>query len=147
MRLLKTKNLELYAAVEGSLDEFMPVNGMTVRLKNEQGEIVGTYVTDQNYNGIFVFNDLEPGRYYIELKGEGFATRQGKVNPVQVNAGTTCYKSIYASRGTSTPFDDEVAIDNVQSDEQPSAIYDLSGRRVEKIQKGFYIQNGKKVLK
>jgi hypothetical protein len=28
----------------------------------------------------------------------------------------------------------------------PAAIYDLSGRRVQQVQKGIYIQNGKKVI-
>lgn len=146
VRLRKSTNLEYFAAYPGSLDEYMPANGVTVRLKNADGEIVDTYVTDQNYNGIFVFNDLTPGRYYIELKGEGYLTRQGKVNPTVVKADATSYKSIYVSLGTSTPFDDETAIDDVHSENQPSVISDLSGRRVSSPRKGVYIKDGKKII-
>ena len=46
-------------------------------------------------------------------------------------------------------FDDETTgiseIENVSLDAEN--VYDLSGRRVEKLQKGFYIVNGKKILK
>ena len=45
-------------------------------------------------------------------------------------------------------FDDEAtAIEGVVSEQQEGAIYDLSGRRVQKAQKGIYIINGKKVVK
>ena len=44
--------------------------------------------------------------------------------------------------------DETTAIDNVtDSQEQSSAIYNLAGQRVEKMQRGIYIVNGKKVLK
>ena len=150
----KSNNLELYAAIQGTLDEYMPANGITVRLKNHDEEIVGVYETDQNYNGIFVFYDLPPGRYYIELKGEGFKTRQGKVNATMVKAKTTTYKSIYMVTGTSTPFDDETDGIREMDDEQWtmdngqwSGIYDLSGRRVTSPRKGIYIMNGKKIAR
>ncbi|MBR5051687.1 MAG: N-acetylmuramoyl-L-alanine amidase [Bacteroidaceae bacterium] len=143
----KSSNLELFAAISGSLDEYMPANGITVRLKNSAEEIVGTYETDQNYNGIFVFYDLPPGRYYIELKGEGFRTRQGKVNATTVKAKTTTYKSIFMIAGESTPFDDETGIEAVSgSQHSPQDIYDLSGRRIASPRKGIYIIDGKKVL-
>ena len=147
VRSQKSNNLDYFAACSGSLDEYMPANGVTVRLKNADEEVVGTYVTDQNYNGIFVFNDLPPGRYYIELKGEGYITRQGRVNPTVVKADATAYKSIYVSHGTSTPFDDETGIDEIHSNDQPSLIFDLSGRRVSSPQRGVYIKNGRKIIK
>lgn len=143
----KSSDLELFAAISGSLDEYMPANGITVRLKDSDGEIVGIYETDQNYNGIFVFYDLAPGRYYIELKGEGFRTRQGKALPILVKAKTTAYKSIFMIAGESTPFDDETGIEAVSSSQQsPQNIYDLSGRRITSPRKGIYIIDGKKVL-
>ena len=142
----KSNDLELFTAISGSLDEYMPANGITVRLKNSTEEIVGVYETDQNYNGIFVFYDLPPGRYYIELKGEGFKTRQGKVNATTVKAKTTSYKSIYMITGTSTPFDDEMdSLTPIPSSVGDGKIYDLSGRRVTSPRKGIYIMDGKKV--
>ena len=143
----KSSVLELFAAISGSRDEYMPANGVTVRLKNSDEEIVGIYETDQNYNGIFVFYDLAPGNYYIELKGEGFRTRQGKVNITQVKAKATTYKSIYMISGTSTPFDDETAVEAIPGSQGTSqAVYDLSGRRVTSPRKGIYIQGGKKIV-
>ena len=149
-----SSSLELYAPISGSLDNYMPANGVTVRLKNSKEEIVGTYETDQNYNGIFVFYDLAPGRYYIELKGEGFKTRQGKVFAVVVKAKTTVYKSIYMLRGTSTPFDDEVdGLTTISSPTNEGEIYDLSGRKINgqglngQLPRGIYIIGGKKILK
>jgi hypothetical protein len=150
-----SSDLELFAAISGSLDEYMPANGVTVRLKNTDGEIVGIYETDQNYNGIFVFYDLAPGRYFIELKGEGFRTRQGKMFPVAVKAKTTAYKSIYMIRGTSTPFDDEAdGLTPIPSPVGEGEIYDLSGRKINgqclmgngQLPRGVYIIGGKKIL-
>ena len=146
INLRKTDNLEYFAAYPESFDENMPANGVTVRLKDANGEIVSTYETDQNYNGIFVFNDLTPGRYYIELKGEGLRTRQGRVNLTTVKAKATTYKSIYMIVGTSTPFDDETAIEDIPVETDSHTLYDLSGRKVENPRKGIYIENGKKVV-
>ena len=44
--------------------------------------------------------------------------------------------------------DETTSVDSVtDSQEQSSAIYNLAGQRVEKMQRGIYIVNGKKVLK
>ena len=157
----KSSELSLYAAISGSLDEYMPANGVIVRLKDADDNIVGIYETDQNYNGIFVFYDLAPGRYYIELKGDGYRTRQGKVLPIQVKAKATAYKSINMTRGTSTPFNDEadgiVPIEHstLNAEHDDNAVYDLSGRQLDsqfsilnsQLKKGIYIQNGKKIVR
>jgi hypothetical protein len=47
--------------------------------------------------------------------------------------------------GATDPFVD--AIRNIQNDAQNDAIYNLSGQKVIKAQKGIFIQNGKKVIK
>ena len=62
-------NLYNYSA--GTMDQWAPVNGAVVTLfKN--GQAVGTYTTDQNYNGVFVFENLEPGTYTLGVQAEGF---------------------------------------------------------------------------
>ena len=45
-------------------------------------------------------------------------------------------------------FGDETSIDEVKTENAnvKTAVYDLSGRRVQKAQKGIFIQNGKKVI-
>ena len=52
------------------------------------------------------------------------------------------------SRGFVFDFGEETSIDELKSEDGKvkSAVYDLSGRRVQKAQKGVYIQNGKVVL-
>ena len=52
------------------------------------------------------------------------------------------------SRGFVFDFGEETSIDELKSEDgkMKSAVYDLSGRRVQKAQKGVYIQNGKVVL-
>jgi hypothetical protein len=46
-------------------------------------------------------------------------------------------------------FGDETSIDEVKTEngKVKTAVYDLSGRRVQKAQKGIYIQNGKLMVK
>ena len=51
------------------------------------------------------------------------------------------------ARFLSLDFGTETAIESVESVENNAAVYDLSGRRVQKAQKGLYIVNGKKVVK
>ena len=56
----------LYTPKGGSPDVYKPLNGVEVTLK--QGETtVATYTTDVNYNGAFVFKDLQPGEYTVEF--------------------------------------------------------------------------------
>ena len=38
-------------------------------------------------------------------------------------------------------------IESSELNTQPTVIYDLLGRRVEKMEKGIYIVNGKKIIK
>lgn len=52
-----------------------------------------------------------------------------------------------SARFISLDFGTETAIESVESVENNAAVYDLSGRRVQKAQKGLYIVNGKVVLK
>ena len=52
-----------------------------------------------------------------------------------------------SARFISLDFGTETAIESVESVENNAAVYDLSGRRVQKAQKGLYIVNGKVVIK
>jgi hypothetical protein len=61
----------LYKYNAGSIDQWAPINGAVVTLYKD-GNAVATYTTDQLYNGVFVFDDLEPGTYTIGVEAEGF---------------------------------------------------------------------------
>ena len=61
----------LYKYNAGSIDQWAPINGATVILY-KNGQEVGRYTTDENYNGVFVFEDLEPGTYTLGVEAEGY---------------------------------------------------------------------------
>lgn len=82
-------------------DSYLPINGAMVKLY-KGSELIGIYPTDEFYNGIFVFENLEPGNdYYINVGAEGYSplTHQG---PFTVVANETTYPKLYMSQSTST---------------------------------------------
>lgn len=54
-----------YTPNDTTLDRYLPINNATVTLKNSEGTVVSTYTTDDEYNGVFVFNKVTPGTYTI----------------------------------------------------------------------------------
>ena len=48
-----------------TLDKWLPINNATVTLKNSSGSVVNTYKTDDEYNGVFVFNKVPAGTYSL----------------------------------------------------------------------------------
>ena len=84
----------LYNYASGSIDAHAPINGATVKLY-KGGNLVGTYVTDNNYNGIFVFNGLAPGNdYTISVTANGFEDLTGQ-GSYTVSANETTYMVLY----------------------------------------------------
>ena len=61
----------LYNYNAGTMDQWAPINGAVVILY-KNGQEVARYTTDQNYNGVFVFENLEPGTYTISVEAEGY---------------------------------------------------------------------------
>ena len=54
-----------YTPNSSTLDKFKPINNATVTLKNGNGEVVKTYKTDDEYNGVFVFDKVPAGTYSL----------------------------------------------------------------------------------
>ena len=52
-----------YTPNSSTLDKYKPVNNATVTLKNSSGQVVQTYKTDDEYNGVFVFDKVPAGTY------------------------------------------------------------------------------------
>ncbi len=73
-----------------SLDRFLPLNGCTAIL-NKDGVEVARYTTDFNYNGAFVFKDVEPGTYTITFESEQYLP--GDPVEVEVKAAQISYPS------------------------------------------------------
>ena len=54
-----------YTPNTSTLDKWLPINNATVTLKNSSGNVVQTYKTDDEYNGVFVFNKVPAGTYSL----------------------------------------------------------------------------------
>ena len=95
---------KLYTYTPKSNDQWVPCNGAEVILK-KGGVEVARYNVDTMYNGIFVFEGLEPGEdYSLDASCEGFfpLDDQYKV-PFSVKANETTYPMIYLVDTTWTP--------------------------------------------
>ena len=62
-------NLYKYSA--GSMDQWAPIDNALVTLYKD-GAAVATYTTDTLKNGVFVFENLEPGTYRLDIEAEGY---------------------------------------------------------------------------
>lgn len=69
-------------------DQWLPLNGAVVKLKDNAGTELATYTVDQFYNGVFAFYDLAPGTYKLEFSA---ADHNSGTATVQVEAGKTAY--------------------------------------------------------
>lgn len=102
----KSKSVEnsLYTPKEGTRagDEFWPVMGARVYL-NQNSTNIAQYTTDNNYNGVFVFERLNPGEYTLVIKASGY---EDYITPVTVTANTTTYPKIFLTEGQGTNLDD-----------------------------------------
>ena len=92
----------LYNYMPNSVDAHAPINGATVKLY-KGGTLVGTYQTDNNYNGIFVFNGLTPGNdYTISVTANGYDDLAAQ-GPYTVTANETSYMVLYMTGGATPP--------------------------------------------
>ena len=101
-----------YKANQSSNDKYKPINGAKVVLRNDNGSLVYCncypyvarmlkdqpyYTTDNNYNGIFMFDNLDPGSYTIAVHATGYQDYYGTI---EVNADKTTYSHILLTPGT-----------------------------------------------
>ncbi len=94
----RSRSLEhnLYKYRPNTVDAYYPINGATVTLYKE-GSIIATYTTDNEYNGIFAFNNLEPGTYKLVTSYAGYDNDE---QMVEVTANETTYPLIYLDAAT-----------------------------------------------
>ena len=84
-----------YIPNQNSDDIYKPLNNCTVNLYKD-GVLVDTYVTDDEYNGAFVFYDLEPGDYTLDYECTGYTASQGlKATVVTVKANEISYPKAF----------------------------------------------------
>lgn len=103
-----------YISMPGKYDEFKPINGAKVVLRNAQGQLIKCncypyvarmlknqdyYTTDDNYNGVFMFENLQPGTYSISVHASGYQDYKGTIT---VYADKTVYPEIFLTPGQGT---------------------------------------------
>ena len=103
-----------YIPMSDRNDEFKPINGAKVVLRNAQGQLVKCncypyvkgmlknqdyYTTDGNYNGVFMFENLQPGTYSISVHASGYQDYKGTIT---VYADKTVYPEIFLTPGQGT---------------------------------------------
>ena len=101
----------LFNSMSTSYDDYLPINGAKVVLRDKSGNIIRTecyrhvarhitdqyyYTTDHNYNGIFVFENLQPGTYTLTVHA---AEYEDKTMTVDVVADKTVYPEIFLTPG------------------------------------------------
>ena len=95
-------------------DVYHPINGAKVVLRNSKGEVIKTdcyrhvarklknqdyYTTDHQYNGVFVYENLEPGEYSMSVHASGYKDYTAKIT---VTADKTSYTEIFLTAGQGT---------------------------------------------
>ena len=114
-------NNTLYTYKSGTRagDEYWPVMGAYVYLYKD-GVKVGRYKTDNNYNGVFVFDRLEPGTYTIIVKASGYADY---TTTATVAANTTTYPHLYLTQGQGTDPEEDPDTPDVPTGEKIKGVY------------------------
>lgn len=97
-----------YNGNQNTDDKYKPINGATVTLKKPDGTVVKTYMTDDEYNGVFVFNKVEPGTYNIVCSHPDYAD---VTTSVTVQADKVVYPSVKISEGEQIPVQGHYAYD------------------------------------
>ena len=79
-------NNPLYLYKAGTNDQWLPINKAQVELFDNKGNSIGSYQTDECYNGFYAFFNLEPGKYKIKITAENYETAE---IDAEVKAGET----------------------------------------------------------
>ena len=95
-------------------DIYYPINGAKVVLRDAAGNVIKTdnhkyvardfvnqdiYTTDNYYNGVFVYDNLTPGKYTVYVYANGYANYKAELT---VSAHKTTYTQIFLTPGTGT---------------------------------------------
>lgn len=63
-------------------DKYMPVNGAYVELVDAAGNVLQTRTTDPDYNGVYVFRNVQPGIYTVRTSHDNYYTSEKQVTVV-----------------------------------------------------------------
>ena len=117
MGYIRTKDKQInqtHYSGRSANDIYYPMNGARVVLRNSKTELIKTdpykyvardfvsqaiYTTDGYYNGVFVYDDLAPGKYTVYVHCKGY---KDLVQEVTVTADKTTYLQLFVTAGTGT---------------------------------------------
>ncbi|MDR3287250.1 MAG: N-acetylmuramoyl-L-alanine amidase, partial [Prevotellaceae bacterium] len=79
----------IFTYMAGSNDQWLPLNSATVKLLDAAGtSVLNTYTTDDWYNGVFAFYNLDPGNYKVAFAATDY---DPDTLDVTVQAGKIAY--------------------------------------------------------
>ena len=108
----------LFQYSAGTNDQWLPLNGATVKLL-KNGTEVASYTVDNNYNGVFFFDNLEPGEYTLDATLDGYKPLFDEYKePVTVTANATTYPLLFLENVDYVPPTE--VFENYPEPEQPS---------------------------
>ncbi|MDR1810844.1 MAG: N-acetylmuramoyl-L-alanine amidase [Prevotella sp.] len=97
----KALNQSKFTYVAGSDDQWLPLNGATVKLLSADGsQTLDTYTTDTWYNGIFAFYNLAAGAYKLEISLPEYDTQTVDVT---VAASEIAYAKVFMNNPSIVP--------------------------------------------
>lgn len=115
MGYIRTKDKQInqtHYSGRSANDIYYPINGARIVLRNSKTELIKTdpykyvardqvsqaiYTTDNYYNGVFVYDDLAPGKYTVYVHCKGY---KDLVQEVTVTADKTTYLQLFVTAGT-----------------------------------------------
>ncbi len=93
-----------YTAPSNSPDAYLPINNANITLLDAAGNTVATYTTDDEYNGAFVFRNLQPGSYTIKVSADEYKDADASYcGPFEVTAATTLFPCVQLEKTNYEP--------------------------------------------
>ncbi len=100
-------------------DKKEPLNKIQIELKDADGNVVQTRITDNENNGVYVFRDVKPGKYKVVATDEKYYTN---TKDVEVIANEVSYQDLPMDLKRETPLVVESYSPNVDDQARVSCV-------------------------
>ncbi|MBQ7448373.1 MAG: family 10 glycosylhydrolase [Paludibacteraceae bacterium] len=98
-------SVSLYQKATGDKDNYTPLNGAKVKLKDSSGNVIATYICDNEYNGFYAFWDVAPGTYTVQCAADNHASVS---RTVTVTAANITYNNVKLGAGSGDGMEDVI---------------------------------------